>query len=78
MCLINSSTVAAVMSCERDNLRQIDEHGNDLGPVASGDPAKIVRFLDRGFIRFGLIMKDSPRSDKYDGKDNAVTVWSAS
>lgn len=76
--LISSTTADAIISGQREGLRQIDRHGNDNGPCASGEPAHIICFTERGRVTFGLVMKDHPSPDKYMTKDNAHVIWSSS
>lgn len=76
--LITSQTANNIINGARVGLRQCDENGNDLGPVAPGDPARIVRFTDaRGQWRFALLLKGHPRQDKYETRPNLETIWSA-
>lgn len=78
--LINSATADAIVAGQRDNLRQVDRHGNDTGPIASGEPTAIWCFTDDdGKVRFGLVLKNAPagRETKYSQKDNAFLIWSA-
>lgn len=75
--LINSTTADAIIAGQREGLRQINHHGGDKGPCASGDPAAIWCFLDRGMVRFALITKDHPRPNKYANHENAHIIWRA-